>query len=470
MTEQVLHRISDVVAAQMGLHFPPERWRDLERGIASAAREFGLADPDALAQCLLTSPLTRNRVEVLASHLTVGETYFFRDKRTFAVLEENILTELIRLREGTERRLRIWSAGCATGEEPYSIAILLHKLIPDWERWNITLLATDINPHFLRKASAGEYGEWSFRDTSNWLRERYFEKTPGGRFRIAPPIRKRVSFSYLNLAEDPYPSLSNDTNAMDVIFCRNVLMYFTPQRQKRVVDNFYRSLTEQGWLIVSPSEASHVLFSSFATVHFPSAILYRKASDNAIGTSGLSANGFEDATLRLPPATFLPDEPERISVVPEFHELLPSVAEERMERENPDDSNAMNRMARWFANQGQLTEALEWCEKALAADKLNAGCHHLRAMILQEQGATEQAIASLHRTLYLDPEFVMAHYSLGTLALRQGKAREAGKHFDHALSLLRRYRPEDIVPESDGMTAGRLLEVIQATVYGEAFA
>jgi chemotaxis protein methyltransferase CheR len=127
-------------------------------------------------------------------------------------------------------------------------------------------------------------------------------------------------------------------------------------------------------------------------------------------------------------------------------------------------------MARWFANQGQLTEALEWCEKALAADKLNAGCHHLRAMILQEHGATEQAIVSLHRTLYLDPEFVMAHYSLGTLALRQGKAREAGKHFDHALSLLRRYRPEDIVPESDGMTAGRLLEVIQATVYGEAFA
>ena len=156
MTEAVLPLLSDCVAGQMGLHFPPERYRDLERGIGSAAREFGFADPDAFALWLVSSPLTRDRLEVLASHLTVGETYFFRDKKILELLEEQILPELIRSRRATEQRLRIWSSGCATGEEPYSIGILLHKLIPDWERWNITFLATDINPRFLHKASVGE--------------------------------------------------------------------------------------------------------------------------------------------------------------------------------------------------------------------------------------------------------------------------------------------------------------------------
>ena len=494
MTETALPRLSDFVAAQMGLHFPPERWRDLERGIGSAAREFGFADTEAFAQWLLTSPLTRNRVEVLASHLTVGETYFFRDKRTFELLEEQILPELIRSRRATAQRLRIWSAGCATGEEPYSIAILLHKLIPDLERWNIALLATDINPRFLQKASAGEYGEWSFRETQNWLKERYFKKTEGGRFRIAPFIQKLVSFSHLNLAEDVYPALSNDTNAMDLIFCRNVLMYFVPERQKKVVDGFHRTLVEGGWLIVSPSEASHVLFSTFMTVNFPSAILYRKAGDKAISTTDLPSGVREDLTPRFHPPTFYPEPPEQVPLIPEFSEsptfmaevdpkkeVRPSLYQEALSlyqlgrygdaaetitlwlSENPKDSNAMNMMARLYANQGQLTQALEWCEKALAADKLNTGCHYLRAMILQEDAATEEATVSLKRTLYLDPQFVMAHYSLGNLALRQGKAKEAEKHLDNALSLLRLYRPEDIVPESEGITAGRLMEIIAST-------
>jgi len=494
MTESVLPLLSDFVAGQMGLHFPPERWRDLERGIGSAAREFGFTDTDAFAQWLLSSPLTRDRVEVLASHLTVGETYFFRDKRIFELLEEQVLPELIRARRTAGQRLRIWSAGCATGEEPYSIAILLHKLIPDLERWNITLLATDINPRFLQKASAGEYGEWSFRDTPLWVRERYFRKSEGSRYRIAPFIQKLVLFSHLNLAEDAYPSLSNDTNAIDVIFCRNVLMYFAPERQKRVAENFHRTLVDGGWLIVSPSEASHVLFSKFTTANFPSAILYRKVSDRAASADALLSYMRDEPTSQLPFATLCTDEPEPGAVVPEFHDLPAPAADDIPEKpipaspyhealnlyqlgrygegaeklalwlsENQNDGPAMNLMARLHANQGHLAQALEWCEKALAADKLNTGCHYLRAMILQEHAAAEEAVVSLRRALYVDPQFVMAHYSLGNFALRQGKTKEAEKHFDNALSLLRLYPPEGIVPESEGITAARLAEIIEST-------
>jgi len=502
VSETLLSQISEFVAAQMGLHFPPERWRDLERGISYAARESNAENPESFIHRLLATPLTKNQVELLASHLTVGETYFFRERKTFEILEEHILPELIRSRRGTNQHLRIWSAGCASGEEPYSIAILLHKLISDLERWRITILATDINPHFLHKAREGVYGDWSFRGTPPWVREGYFKKIEDGRLRIHSSIQKMVTFSHLNLAEDAYPSLSNNTNAMDVIFCRNVLMYFTEECQKIVAHNFDRSLVEGGWLLVSPSEASHVLFSQFRTVNLSSAILYRKDGNKAPGIDVSPSYVPEEPTPWLQPTTNLVSESEPASAIfPDFPEMLPtspgefqkqdvqpsqyqealahyeegcySDAADRLKfwlSQNQNDSNAMNLLARVHANQGQLVTALEWCEKAIAADKLNTGCHYLRATILQEQGVMEEAQASLQRTLYLDPKFVMAHFSLGNLALRQGKVKEADKHFENALSLLQAYRPEEILPESDGIAAGRLMDIIQSTVYGERFA
>lgn len=264
-----LSHLSEFVAAQIGLHFPKERWRNLERGIFSAAREFGFKDAESCIQWLSSARLTKNQIEILASHLTVGETYFFREKKSFDILEEHILSELIRSRQNMERHLRVWSAGCSTGEEPYSIAILLNKMLFNLKDWNITILATDINPRFLQKATEGVYNEWSFRDTLPWIKERYFKKTKEGRFEILPHIKKLVSFSYLNLAEDSYLSLLNNTNAMDIIFCRNVLIYFTPGLARKVIQNLYRCLIDGGWLIVSPSETSHILFSQFMAVNFP---------------------------------------------------------------------------------------------------------------------------------------------------------------------------------------------------------
>ncbi|MGB9092804.1 MAG: protein-glutamate O-methyltransferase CheR [Gallionella sp.] len=277
LSSSLLSRLSELVAEQTGLNFPQERWSDLERGIAAAARDLNCQDSESCARWLLSAPLTRHTNEVLASHLSIGETYFFREKQNLGILEEHILPPLLQVRRQNEqRRLRIWSAGCCTGEEAYTIAILLDRLIPDLKEWNITILATDFNPKFLRKAAQGVYGEWSFRDAPGWLRERYFTEGADGRLEILPRIRKMVTFSYLNFADDVYPSLSNNTGAMDVIFCRNVLMYFTEQRAKQVADNFHRALVDGGWIIVSPSEASNMLLSSFAPVEFRDAVLYRK--------------------------------------------------------------------------------------------------------------------------------------------------------------------------------------------------
>lgn len=493
-SETLLNRISELVTAQLGLHFPRERWGDLERGVGSAAGEFGFKNPESCIQWLLSSPLTKHQIEILASHLTVGETYFFRDKKSFEILGEQILPALIHARRRTERRLRVWSAGCSTGEEAYSIAMLLDQHIPDLQDWNITILATDINPHSLRKASEGVYKEWSFRDAPPWLKQRYFQTKREGCFELVSRIKKMVMFSYLNLAEDVYPSLLNNTNAMDVIFCRNVLMYFAPERAKKVVHNLDRALVHGGWLIVSPSETSHISLSQFVSISMTGAAIYQKGVESSQMIESVPDWLIEGPEISHDPslASFpdqeatLPQEVGKPSPLLQEHEIEPDSYREalalyeqgcyglaagkiqsRMSL-NQDDAKAMTLLARIYANQGKLAEALGWCQKAIAADKLNAGSYYLVATIFQEQGQVEEVIRSLRRSLYLDQSFVLAHFALGNLALGQRKYKESDKHFENALLLLSKYRPEDILPESEGMTAGRLVDIIQSTVYREA--
>lgn len=462
----LLSRLSEFLAAQTGLHFPKERWDDLERGVAAAAREFGMPGIEACVPWLLSAPLTHSQIGILASHLTVGETYFFRDRKSFEALEQYVLPPLIHSRRDSERRLRIWSAGCCTGEEPYSIAMLIDRLIPDHREWNVTILATDINPSFLRKAAQGAYGEWSFRDTPDWIRERYFTKRGGGRFEIHPHIRKMVTFSYLNLADDVYPSLSNNTNAMDVIFCRNVLMYFTAERAEKFVDKLRQAALNGGWLIVSPAETSNKLFSGFSPVVFTGAIFYRKVTGDALPAGNdcpplpavaAPAEAIPPIApvtpLELrgkPPLFSLPDAPRPEAACP----ALGAMVQER------DETNALCATARLRANQGRLVEAVEWCEKAIASDKLNPQSHYLLAAIRQELGQSGAAEQSLKRALYIDPDFMLAYFALGNLRLSQGRNREGERHFRRALVLLQKHPQDEPLPESDGLTAGRLVEII----------
>ena len=471
LPDALLSRLSDFLESQVGLHFPRARWRDLERGIAAAAREAGYAEADAYVRWLLAAPLTRTQIEGLASHLTVGETYFFREQRSLDILEQQILPELLRARAQTEKHIRIWSAGCCTGEEPYSIAMLLDRLIPDFENWNLTILATDINPRFLRKAAHGIYSAWSFRDTPGWLRERYFTKRQDGRYEIQPRIRRMVNFSYLNLAEDAYPSLVNGTNAMDVILCRNVLMYFAEARARKVVDKLHRSLVDGGWLITSPAETSTVQFSKFTAVEFPGAFLYRKTVAGrprtvAVGHPVPWYGG--KAAAAQAPAPVAPSESGAFSVA--LSAFAPEVlheagAEQGTEAENvdsieDDERETSRRKARACADEGRLADALDWCQKAIAADKLNPAHYYLLAAICREQGQSERAERALGRALYLEPDFALAHFALGNLCLSAGRQREARRHFGNALALLRACPADAVLPEADGLSAGRLVEII----------
>jgi len=462
LSHGVLSQLSEMIAAKTALHFPEERWGDLEQKVGSSAKEFGFSAREEFIQWLLSSPITTAQMNIIASHLTIHETYFWREPQVFEALVTQVLPEFVRSRKSGDKRLRIWSAGCATGEEPFSIAIALRKAIPALENWQITILATDINPRILRKAMAGVYSKWSFRNAPPWLIDGYFNCKKDGVFEILPEIRKMVTFTYLNLAEDNYPSSLNNTNAMDIIFCRNVLMYFGPERAKQVGQNLFRSLVNGGWLMVSASELSQHLFPQFASVKFPGAIVYRKSAESSdrVEQPPLSFRFHEDEKteavvyefpVRIEPVAVLEQPPQAAGL-----QTIGKTAEETPQ------SKAIS--IRSLADQGKLPEAFALCEEALASGKLDPRLHFLRAIILQELNRIDEACVSLKRTLYLDRNFVMAHFALGNIAMQQGKAPVAKKHFENVLTILKANRPEDILPESEGLTAGRFREIIRAII------
>lgn len=482
LPDDLLIRFSTFIAARLGLNFRRDRRRHLAAAATAAAREMGFAETAEFILWLLSSPLSRSQIEILARHLTVGETYFFRDPEIFRLLEERILPKLLLSRRRSGRHLRIWSAGCATGEEPYSLAILLCRMLISPPEWNVTILGTDINPLALGRAAEGVYSEWSFRDAPPWLKEGYFRKRPDGHFEILPRLREMVTFSSLNLTENVYPCLANNTNAMDLILCRNVLMYFVPELTDRVVERFHNTLTDGGWLIVSPTETSLASSARLSAVHFPEAILFRK-QEAAVKGPGMVFNEERPAARILPlqPPTVCPGEPlpdsRPLAAVPTPLPTADRLAEaqdlygqghyagaaEKLEgllAPRPDDPRALALLARCRANQGDFAAAGRWCEKAIAADKLDAGLRYLQALILEEQGAFDAAAEALKRTLYLDHGFVLAHFALGNLSRRQGDPARAEKHFRNALALLNACPPDEALPEAEGMTTGRLGEII----------
>ena len=461
-----LERLSAFVTREMGLFFPKERWNELERGIASALRALGCQDSLADVERLLARALSRRELETIAEFLTVGETYFLREPRTLEVFQKEILPELLRARRGGERRLRIWSAGCSSGEEPYSIAILLRRMLPDLAQWQVTILATDINAASLRKGMAGVYRAWSFRASPSWFRDLYFRPVGAGLYEIDPRIKRMVSFAYLNLAEEGYPSLASNTNAMDVIFCRNVLMYFAPQLAQAVVGRLHRSLMEKGWLIVSPAEISPTLYASFEAVHCADSSLYRKggASPRPATAGAALPAAAPAAAPRQPAGAAAEPAQSRYELAAKLYRQgrYPEACTLLTEPYPPgnEDLAALSLLVRSYANQGELAQAQRWCDQALKADRLDPELHCLRAEILQEQGETGEARASLERALFLDPTLAIAHLSLGYLALWEGRGNTAGKHFENALRLISSVADDALLPGTEGMTAGRLREIV----------
>lgn len=429
-------RAEALVAGRLGLEFTGPRRADLERGLVQAARACGLRDPEAYLARLDGAGDTEPEWSRLAAHLTVGETYFFRERGGLDALEQVVLPDLIAARRAQGvRRLRLWSAGCASGEEPYSLAILLDRLLPDRRDWSLTILATDISLAALERARRGWYGEWSLRDTPEWVRDRYFHRRGRDRWELEAAVREMITFAPLNLASQAWPSAVTGTVAMDVILCRNVLMYLTRAVQQAVVARLGQSQVPGGWLVVGAAEGSLELFRPLTPVSFPEAVLYRKDA----GPPAALAEPWGPERAGLPPRTGAVPAPPALPA--------PAAA----------GSDSLER-ARTLAGRGELEEAERQCRAVLARDRLDAEAHRLLAAIHQERGEAGPAIEALRRVLYLDPGCAPAHFLLGSILLQRGDRRQGRRCLQAVVGLLGKVPPGQVLAGGDGLTAGRLLE------------
>ena len=437
-----------LIANRLGLDFPEGRQADLERGLVCACRAASISAPERYLSWLAALPHESPEWRRLAGYLAVGETHFFRDRCCFAALERDVLPSLIATRrtEGV-RRLRLWSAGCASGEEPYSLAILLDRLLPDRADWTLTILATDINPEALQVARRGFYRTWSLRETPSWIQDRQFHRRGAQDFELDPRIRQMVTFALLNLVEESYPAIVTNTNAMDLILCRNVLMYFTPEAQRLTAGRFQRTLVAGGWLVVSPAEAAAELFRPLAPVSLPGAVLFRKDQPSEVPLLPVR----QAETLAAGPPAHSADVAGR-SVTP--------VTEEPTEVTR--DTRTILQGARALADQGRLEQARQLCEAALAENRLDPEAHLLMAAISQERGEIPAAQEALRRAIYLAPDFAPAHFLLSGLLLRQGKRARGRRCLETVVRLLSAVPRDETVPGSDGLTAGRLLATARA--------
>jgi len=470
-TDIELSMTCEVIVSRMGLHFPRERWPMLSRNLASAAKEFGFQNMNGFIQWLLSSELNKDQIMILASHLTISETYFWREPQVFSALTDFILPELLKSKKNGEKSIRIWSAGCSTGEEPYSIAIALHKTIPEIGDWNITIMAMDINPRALSKAMNGTYGAWSFRNSPAWLKSNYFLHKEDRQYEIIPEIKKMVTFTCLSLAE---MSAISNANTMDIIFCRNVLMYFTPDWISKIANSFFQELTEDGWFIVSSCELSSQVFPQFTAVNFPGAVLYRKGKNGSVHSLSAEATpmvDFNTSTFQhlqpiqtIQPTMFVVEKLKSLKV--EIDEFNPSTPFDPLQQSTanvkPGEESYTDKIfaIRSLANLGHLEEALSTCNGAIACYKLSPGLYFMRASILQELGKSSEAIVSLKQAIYIDPEYIMGHFTLGNLFIRQGNTRNAKRYFKNVLDLLSRYANDDILPESEGLSVKYIREII----------
>lgn len=487
LSDITLSRLSKFISSNLAMYFPKERWNDLERNIISASKDFGYKETEDFINHIISSPLSREHVEMLASNLTINETYFWREPQTFDALEKIIIPDLICKREREEKRIRIWSAGCSSGEEPFSIAIALERLIPDIQEWNITILATDINSRILNKARSGEYGQWSFRGTPQWLKEKYFSQKKNNIFEIIPRIKSMVEYEYLNLAEDIYPSSINNTNAMDIIYCRNVLMYFTQERFRQIVVGLYNSLVNGGYLIVSASELSLQNFPDFQPVNIQGMVLYQKPLkeiskpppitiainvndpiiNQQISNPKLSYNVFEHVDNKSELEINIENEnsaKSRAIYEKELHSF-PAGDYSKPEKILPSDEQKSDKqilLIRALANEGKIIEAINTCNNAIAVNKIDPRLHFLCATILLENNQLDKAEASLKRAIYLKPDFVLSYYLLGNIYNRLGNSIASKRCYDNILEILCLNDQNEILYESEGLTSGRLLEIIKA--------
>jgi chemotaxis protein methyltransferase CheR len=501
-----------LIVEEMGLEIKKHDQASLDAKIFSRMKALKIFFPENYYQLLVSKTVeSRQEWQNLVLLLTNSESFFFRDKGHFQLLENYIIPELIQ-RKQTDRTIRICSAGCSTGEEPYSLAILFKKLIPDLDQWNLLILGLDVNPLSLEKAKAGIYQPWSFRNVAPEIKEQYF-KIINDKYHINSEIKQMLKFQTLNLVKDSYPNINSEMREMDLIICRNVFIYFEETAVSKVLEKFYHTLQSSGCLLTGHTELYAQNLSKFQSTLFPEGMIYQRLdSTSSIPSQSkdqveisvsedidekfeevrdqeisiiqsniqdskshfyISNLGFNPADTYPPKANYDSSRNENdernllrsteILMQKKAYNLAISQVEKALEI-NPKNFYSYYLTAQLSNYLNDPKKATFFCYKALEIDASSILPYFILVNIAEKQEAWLEVKKILKKIIYLEPESVAAYLKLSYIYQAENDIERTYKLQNAALNLLKKLPGNMEVFELDCLTVNQLILQLETTL------
>lgn len=497
METKSLQNLKQQIEAKTGLLIRDQDLGKFREVVAARIKHLRLASPEDYQRLLRDQAATGDAEwQKLAALITTGESYFFRDKGQFAVLREQILPELIAARE-PQRTLKIWSAGCASGEEPYSLAILLDELLPRPADWQVRILGTDINGEAIDKARRGIYSPWSFRMCRDELKRDYFTPQKDA-WEIKERIRNLVEFHYGNLVDLP-GDISFQLQDTDLIICRNVFIYFKKEAISQALVNFARLLREGGYLMTGHGELhGHGLgLKAFKAGACKGSVVYQKIAPGACLPAPKATNVVRQPQAwpksapstpkpspkpkaappnpqaarkdkKAPAVVAAPASPEAPAPLTDLFQrgdYAAAIAQgESILKADPKNFEVLHLLARAYANKGQHDKAASLCQQMLEIKPQAAAPYFLLAHLAEAQGDPEEAKKQFKKVIYLDPSCVAAYLELSSLYDQEHDRKRADTMRQSAVTLLRGMAPDQRVEPYQEFTAGELVALLMEQV------
>jgi chemotaxis protein methyltransferase CheR len=485
-----VERFRRVIACRLGLQFADAKLDFLGEVLQRRLQTFDQSS-DVYLENLKDCP-SSSEIGSLARELTVTETYFFRNNEQFRALAEVVLPERIRA-QGAAKSLRVLSAGCASGEEAYSIAIVVREAVPD-PSWTVSIRAVDLHPDMLEKAKRAHYSPWALRGTSREIVDRWF-RPQGQTMILDATLRDVVTFEHRNLARDDLELWT--PAAYDAIFCRNVIMYFTPEQQRSLILRVTSALASGGYLFLGHAETLRGLSDEFHLCHTHGTFYYQRKIGSAahrprveqvlptarrveaaalptedwvkeIREASNRVRGLVPVPSDVDPTSLCSPAPLDLAGVLEllrqenFAEALACV--DQLPREYSQDTDILLLKATLLANSGALQAAADTCRKLLSVEELNPGAHYLLALCFEHSGAHDRAAKHDRIAVHLDPGFAMPRLHLGLLARRAGRQASARRELARALNLLKHEEASRILLFGGGFNREALVALCRSAL------
>ncbi|MEO6713369.1 MAG: CheR family methyltransferase [Mycobacteriales bacterium] len=457
LTDDAFDRLRTLLATRAGLVFDDSRRDSLSYAVADRMHASGAATLEAYL-AVVERPRSPE-VQALLDDVTIPETYFFRNAPQFSALREFVVPELIRHAMANGRRIRVWSAGCSSGEEAYSIAILLRELLPPGA-WDVKVIGTDISTKVVAAARAGRYGARSLGPVDDRMLARWFTRLDDG-YVVNDEIKEMVEFRHHNLVADAaaLPELQ-----ADLVLCRNVTIYFNRETTRALMKRLYGSLREGGYLFLGHSETLWQISDDFRLVSLGEAFVYRRdaSSGNGAVAAGAAANANGATPAAVPPAnpalsarrTYVAG--RRSDDVPGV--LLPAPVMAKPIVAARADEHPLDG-ARAALRAGNYGRAADLAGLVYAGDSLNSDAYMVRGLALTNLSRDNEALVDLRKAVYVDPQAGFAHFLLaGTLA-RLGDQAAAQRSYRAAAQTLGHSADDHVSAEMGGRKLSELIDL-----------